>query len=162
MATTSNRIVRNEKRPFLATKIDVEPSNQFELVGRFQASHPPQVHRHKSIDVELHEYEGNVTWTAPLKISENVDPSSLTITGQVFAQACYDKGCLPPQKYAFKAEYKPTRARRDAAGTDRPSGRIGSAEQAQTPPNEATRKNGPHLNFDQLEAEGGSIASLPL
>ena len=127
----------SQPKPFLATKISVKPSKQFELSDSFEASHPPQVHRHKSIDVELHEYEGNVTWTAPFKIFADIDPSSLIVTGEVYAQACYDEGCLPPQKYVFMAVYKPTRAQ----GAQRTSDQTGPDEQDYSPLKEASQKN---------------------
>ncbi len=36
----------SQPKPFLATKIVVDPSNQIELLGSFRASRPPNVHRH--------------------------------------------------------------------------------------------------------------------
>jgi hypothetical protein len=86
-----------QPKPFLATKIHVESSDQVEGSDSFTPSRPPLMVRHDSIDVELHEYEGSITWTAALRLTGDVDLRTVEISGEIFAQACDARGCLPPK-----------------------------------------------------------------
>src|SRR5262249_38570387 len=57
----------SQPRPFLATKITVAESAAARVTGAFAASRPPKILKHPTIKVELHQYEGQVTWTAPVE-----------------------------------------------------------------------------------------------
>lgn len=97
----------SQAKPFLATEIHADPSDRFRLSGPFHASQPAKVLRHESIDVELHEHEKLVTWSGPIQLAPGADVRNLQITGHVNAQACNDRGCLPPKKYPFTARFNP-------------------------------------------------------
>ncbi|MBI3467188.1 MAG: thioredoxin family protein, partial [Planctomycetes bacterium] len=137
-----------QPKPFLATQIHIEPSDQVEVSEAFRPSRPAIALRHKSIDVELHEYEGAVTWTTPLRIADAVDPRDLTISGHLLVQACHDQGCLPPKKHPFTAKLnvdnRDLTARTEAAGAP-------SENPTQAP-----------LDFNKLEAANPSASTLPL
>ncbi len=148
----------SQPKPFLATRIVVDPSSEIEFLSPFQPSRRPHVQRHESIDVELHEYEGDVTWSAPFKILGSVDPGDLVMTGQVSAQACYDQGCLPPKEYVFAAEYKSSPVSQSVATLESTK----AANANEQPDAAASSSPGTRLDFNKLEAEGSSTASLPL
>jgi thiol:disulfide interchange protein len=88
----------------VATTIKLEPSNDYELTGEFQAQTEP----HADISdifggLVVEEHEGEVTWTAPIQLAAGVDPAQLKISGTVKAQACNATGCLPPKNFSFVA-----------------------------------------------------------
>jgi suppressor for copper-sensitivity B len=92
----------SQPRPFLATRITVAESPVVRVTGAFTPSQPPKIFRHPTLEVELHEYERQITWTAPVEFS-SAPNSELILQGTVFAQACQDDRCLPPKTYEFKA-----------------------------------------------------------
>ena len=59
----------SQPRPFLATRITVAESPAVRVTGPFNPSRPPKIIKHPTLDVELHEYEGQVTCTAPVNFS---------------------------------------------------------------------------------------------
>ncbi len=93
---------QSQPRPFLATKVTVTEASKFRVTGAFTASRQPTIVKHPTIKVELHQYEGQVTWTAPVEFSMATD-AAVTARGTVFVQACEDSRCLAPETYAFKA-----------------------------------------------------------
>ncbi|HKB38628.1 MAG TPA: protein-disulfide reductase DsbD domain-containing protein, partial [Gemmataceae bacterium] len=92
----------SQPRPFLATKITVAESAAARVTGAFAASRPPKILKHPTIKVELHQYEGQVTWTAPVEF-RSVAEADIVVRGTVFTQACEEGRCLPPATYPFKA-----------------------------------------------------------
>ncbi|TWT88533.1 Thiol:disulfide interchange protein DsbD precursor [Pseudobythopirellula maris] len=72
-------------------------SGDYELVGAFTATPAPESHVDEEIWVglKIEEHTGRVTWTAPIRLAEGVDPSSLTIQGSATLQACQAFSCLP-------------------------------------------------------------------
>jgi thiol:disulfide interchange protein DsbD len=92
----------SQPRPFLATKITVAESSAIHVTGPFTASRPAEIRKHPTIKVELHEYEGQVTWTAPVEFL-SASEADLVARGTVFSQACDESRCLPPETYPFKA-----------------------------------------------------------
>ena len=94
---------QSQPKPFLATHIEIDASDQFQLTGPFTATAEPHRRQHPALDVELHEFEHAVSWSAPVHLLGR-DLDSLTITGHVFAQACTADRCLAPQKYLFTAK----------------------------------------------------------
>jgi suppressor for copper-sensitivity B len=97
---------QSQPRPFLATKIAVTDSADLRVTGPFTASRSPINLKHPTIKVELHEYEGQVTWTAPVAFSSNTD-SALAVDGTISIQACEESRCLAPETFAFKATLSP-------------------------------------------------------
>lgn len=88
----------------LPTKIDLSPSDAFQLVGSFQASSPPDRRAEPAFDnliIETHHTQ--VTWRAPLVLAPGVDATRLQIKGTVHVQPCSSSSCLPPQTLPFTA-----------------------------------------------------------
>ena len=107
---------QSQPRPFLATKIAVSDSVGLRMTGPFTASRPPTIIRHPSIKVDLHEYEGEVTWTAPVEFASATD--AVAVKGSIFIQACEDGRCLAPQTYAFATTLAPQTALAGAPRTE--------------------------------------------
>lgn len=95
---------QSQPKPFLATKIRIDESESFESSGNFLAQRDPILIRHNSLDVELHEFEGQISWEVPLQFADGVDVASLEVTGELFAQACEAERCFAPQTYEFVAK----------------------------------------------------------
>lgn len=94
---------QSQPQPFLASKISVTESSQFRIVDSFRPDTTPLVHRHEALDVELHEFERVVNWSAPVELAPGIELSSLNVSGTVFAQACNADRCLAPKAYSFTA-----------------------------------------------------------
>lgn len=78
------------------TTIDLEPSRDYQLAGKFVPSKKPKVKRLEFYDVPVEEHPGEVTWTAPLRILNAVAAESFEIKGEVNGQICNDSvGCVP-------------------------------------------------------------------
>ena len=97
---------QTQPEPFLATRISVEGNNAIRLAGDFRPVRSPIVINHESLKVQLHEFEHQISWEAPIEISPGVDVESLIVNGEVFAQACDADSCFPPQTYEFAAKVK--------------------------------------------------------
>src|SRR5262249_19268041 len=163
-------------------RITVVESPAVRVTGAFTPSRPPKIVKHPTLGVELHEYEGQVTWTAPVEFSSALS-AELVVQGTVFAQACQEDRCLAPKTYEFKAPLStdpvPSRSRtgqdRTVGGADA-SKSIADAPPAPTDAGAGTEARQPadresprgSLSLDQLEvaaAESGSDsvwAILPL
>jgi len=76
------------------TEIFVDSSADFELSGDFQAYPPAKRKRDPGFQVMVDYHEGTVTWHAPLRLAEGVDPARLSITGTVKYQACDPNNCV--------------------------------------------------------------------
>ena len=80
----------------LKSEIDLKPSKQFTLAGKFQADKQPHIKKYEFWTMPIEEHEGKVTWTAPLKISEGIDLEEVVIHGELNGQACETDGvCIP-------------------------------------------------------------------
>lgn len=95
---------QSQPKPFLATRITVSESKQYKADGEFQPTRQPILIHHESLNVELHEFEGQIGWEVPLQIADGVDLETLEVTGEVFAQACEAERCFAPQTYGFTAK----------------------------------------------------------
>ncbi len=96
---------QSQPRPFLATRITAAESPVVRVTGAFTPSRPPRIVNHPTLGVELHEYEGQVAWTAPVEFS-SAPSAELVVQGTVFAQACQADRCLAPKTYEFKASLR--------------------------------------------------------
>ncbi len=125
----------SQPRPFLATTIAVAGSPALRVTGAFTPSRPPKIVKHPTLEVELREYERQVTWTAPVEFF-SAQNSELILQGTVVAQACQADRCLAPKMYEFKASFAtdpvPLHGR-SAAGTAA-GGSDASTSIAVTPP----------------------------
>ncbi len=101
------------------TRIDLESSSQFKKIGDFKADPAPKVeHSDVYANIPIETHEGRVTWRAPIRLAEGVDPANVKINGTVFAQRCLgEEKCLPPKKFKFTATGDAPAAK-DHAGND--------------------------------------------
>lgn len=87
------------------TKIRLNPSDEYRVVGEFTASPPPKKGTQPEAfnDLVVESHEGTVTWSAPIEFAPGVDPSKVKISGVVNAQPCDANSCYPPEDFAFAA-----------------------------------------------------------
>jgi suppressor for copper-sensitivity B len=89
----------------IPSKIKLDTSIAYRVLGNFQALTPPEkkqegIWSDPTLITESH--HGSVTWYAPIELAPGVEPATLQIRGQVYAQAC-STGCIMPQDYPFTA-----------------------------------------------------------
>ncbi len=65
----------------------------------FETLTPPTRRTHELVGVELLEHFGSVRWRSRIVVRDGTE--SLTISGSVFAQACEDEKCFPPESLEF-------------------------------------------------------------
>ena len=95
---------QSQPKPFLATKITVAENDQIKVAGQASPLRDPHLVRNESLNVNLHEFEGQISWEVPLSIASGVDLKTFEVTGEVFAQACDADRCFTPQTYNFVAK----------------------------------------------------------
>ena len=88
----------------IPTKIKVAEGQGVKVLGRFQA-HPAPDEKVEELfgNLLVESHHDTVVWHAPIQFAPGVAPTNLRIKGAVWAQACSDNACLPPQDYAFTA-----------------------------------------------------------
>ena len=71
-----------------ATRVRLEPSEEYRLRGKWKASRPPQVKRYDDIwlDLDVEEHHEPVKWTVPIEFAEDVDPTKVVVKGNVRIQ----------------------------------------------------------------------------
>jgi thiol:disulfide interchange protein len=91
------------QKPVLATptKITVESSPDYRVVGEFRPKLPPEIELKDGHTFEKH--SGEVTWQAPLEVRDGADVRNLKVTGQARIQVCNDHSCLNPTNFPFTA-----------------------------------------------------------
>lgn len=78
------------------SKIVVPASDKIEVLGPFRPDREPKVREVDQFDVPLEEHYGQITWTAPIRIGEGVDPQDLEVHALLDAILCHDDiGCRP-------------------------------------------------------------------
>ncbi len=91
-----------QKRPLLASRIDVNHSGSIESVGPFQSLSEPGRSVHEQFNVDVLEHHGVVEWKS--RVVLNQERGDLKLAGSLFAQTCKEDRCYPPQTYPFEAE----------------------------------------------------------
>lgn len=97
--------ITQERGGPVRTEIRLDPSKDYELLGRFRAIEPPEQKKEgfwNDPDLITETHHDSVTWYAPIKLASGAQPTQLRITGHVYAQAC-KTSCLMPQEYPFTA-----------------------------------------------------------
>lgn len=98
---------QSQPKPFLAAKFDiVTQSPSVIALGEFVPTREPILVRHPQLGHELHEYEDQIQWRSELSLSDassNISNVPIKVAGTLFAQACEEARCFPPQKYSFTA-----------------------------------------------------------
>jgi suppressor for copper-sensitivity B len=88
----------------IPTRIKLEESKAYRLLGDFQASPPPKKKAEPVFDnLVVESHYGTVVWHAPMELAPQVDPGKLNIEGSLYAQPCTETSCLPPQHFPFTA-----------------------------------------------------------
>jgi len=73
----------------LPTVIDVPSSADYEVTGAFVADRDAHVHEDPAFPgISVEEFEREVTWSAPLRLADNVPPDKLVIDVTVNGQVC--------------------------------------------------------------------------
>ncbi|MHB8902087.1 MAG: protein-disulfide reductase DsbD family protein [Thermoguttaceae bacterium] len=88
----------------IASAIKLSENQGLKLLGPFQVYPAPDKKVEELFDnllVETH--RGRVVWHAPVEFAVGVDRKALKVKGALWAQACSDTACLPPQDYGFTA-----------------------------------------------------------
>lgn len=88
----------NKTKGPMPTKISVAESDDYKLAGKFKSDHPPHIKVQAGFDEPCEEYEGTVTWSAPIELSADVDPKDLVIDMVYNGQTCESKpggSCRP-------------------------------------------------------------------
>ncbi|MEM8678968.1 MAG: hypothetical protein AAGF97_06435, partial [Planctomycetota bacterium] len=88
-----------------ATEITLDPNPGYELVGSFNANEPPHVEMVEYYSVPVESHEGQITWNAPITITEGTDVEQLVITGRLEGQLCTETNCIPFSDIAFEAPF---------------------------------------------------------
>lgn len=114
----------------LATKIKLEPSDSYRVMGIFQPDPVPSKKIEPIFDnLTVESHVGTVTWSAAIQFAAGGDPAALKIRGQLNIQPCDAEACLPPRDIEFTAEL-----RRDAAAARSPANPPQAAAPLPSPP----------------------------
>ena len=103
----------------IRSEIRLPEGQGMSLLAPFQVHPAPDAKSEPLFDnliVETH--HGTVVWHAPVRFDPGVEPAKLTIRGTLWAQACSDTACMPPQDFAFTATMGP--------GEEVPASQLGS------------------------------------
>lgn len=88
----------------IATKISLGENEAVTLAGKFTPDQEPKKINDEVLEVVLEEHFGTVTWTAPVRFSEQAKSAELEIPVRFFYQAC-EKSCLPPRTVKANATF---------------------------------------------------------
>jgi thiol:disulfide interchange protein DsbD len=87
----------------ISTSFTFETLTGAELIGQPEPSTPPVSKYEEMFEMELRWYEGQVTFTQPIKVT---DPRKFRIAGEVEYMTCDDVNCLPPERKSFRFDRK--------------------------------------------------------
>ena len=90
----------------VSTSFAFETLHGAELTGEPEASVEPASIYDDLFDMELRWYEGTVTFTQKIKVT---DARKFRLGGEVEFMACNDEMCLPPERVSFKFDRKDIR-----------------------------------------------------
>lgn len=72
-----------------ATELTVDSSTDFEVTGPFEPNRDPEIHAEPAFPgVDVEKFSNEVTWTAPIRLSEGTEPENLQIQITVDGQVC--------------------------------------------------------------------------
>jgi thiol:disulfide interchange protein DsbD len=149
---------QSQPKPFLATKVSLNENVQVQLAGKFKPERAPISIRHQDLNVQLHEFEGTIRWSAPIVVAAGTDLDDLNLTGNVFAQACEAERCFAPQTYDFNVDIV---LAQKSIGVDSEAGK--GASQGQTRlGDDVTVANTGRFSLDQLATQERTSNSLSI
>lgn len=90
----------------LPTKITVDQSPEYRVIGSFGAFPEPETHQTKVAGkaVDVAEHTGQVTFYVPIELQAGVDPAATTIRGKVDLLVCKDDSQCVPKSLPFTAK----------------------------------------------------------
>ena len=94
---------QNHKGPEVTSSFKVSVSDQFEVNGGFEPDVDP--HAYEKDGEYCEEFAEEVTWSAPIKLAQGVDPASLPIDVAYSGMVCNATGCQPPLKIPLVAKF---------------------------------------------------------
>ena len=94
----------NQPEGAIATKISLGEIEAATLAGKFTPDQAPKKVYEDVLEFVLEEHFGTVTFTAPIRFTEQAKPADLKIPVRFFYQAC-EKACLPPTTVKATATY---------------------------------------------------------
>jgi suppressor for copper-sensitivity B len=106
------------------TVIDILASTAFQVTGDFVADRDATVHEDPVFPgIPLEEFDGEVTWSAPFRLAENVEPERLNIQVTVSGQVCETGGSCDsisdePVTASFAGYLEPPRAAGEFRGEE--------------------------------------------
>jgi len=78
------------------SSITVKSTDKIEVLGPFQPDHAPERRDVEVFDVPLLEHYDKVTWTAPIRLAEGIDPKTVELDVRFDGTVCHDEsGCVP-------------------------------------------------------------------
>ena len=80
----------------------VAESDDYKIVAGWESDIPPHVTQENGHSHE--QFEGEVTWSAPFVLGDDIDPESLTMAVAYRGQVCNEFGCQPPKTFDLEAE----------------------------------------------------------
>lgn len=137
--------------PATPSRITLEPSDAYHLEGPFQPDTPAVRKQDPTFDnawIEMH--LGTITWRAPVRWADGVDPKEVVVRGRLRAQACTSTRCLAPQEFPFTAMWMPGQASADVS----PPGLPGPAVPPETYPQGASGSEASSGEKPGAEASG--------
>lgn len=93
----------------LPTKIELEPSRDYRVLGAFRAFPAPNSRIEQGqiwTGLEIQEHEGEVTWYVPIEITAGIDPATLAVKGLIHLEVCQTGGYCEPIEKSFTAKLK--------------------------------------------------------
>jgi suppressor for copper-sensitivity B len=106
----------------MPSAVKVTESEQFKLLGPFQADRPPHVKPPDVFPVNSEEHEEQVIWTAPIELAEGVKAEDATIEVKFSGQVCTsgEQGACIPLSKKLVAKFAGYDAAPENAGEYRP------------------------------------------
>ena len=88
------------------TKIQVADSNAFKTTDAFAANHKPTVIEHDPVfETRLEQFDGKVTFSAPIELATGAQLEKQTIELVVNCQVCSDSGCVLVRNKKIEARF---------------------------------------------------------
>jgi thiol:disulfide interchange protein DsbD len=86
----------------IATKVWIGEGQPFQLAGQIKAP-PPQTVQDPNFNMEVEFYEGQVSFSLPVRVAPAAPAGAGKIEINTSYQACNDKLCLPPRTVRVEA-----------------------------------------------------------
>ena len=95
----------NKTKGPMPSKFTVEESDKYKVIGKFRPDRKPHIVEEKGFDEPCEEFEGEITWSAPIQLADGVDPEDLTINVVYNGQTCETGGSCLPLTFELEGEF---------------------------------------------------------